>query len=546
MKRSINMKNGILTLFCMAALALFAACDADPIVREGGTQPDGAALDKVYMQFRSAQSLTGRSVINLTEGTTTSADRIYCRLTQAVPAAVAVTVAVDPAQVDAYNEQYGTALEPLPAENVEIGAGGRISIPAGQRVSEKIGVTFRSDGLAPGTYLLPITLTSDHPDCPVENRTLYYGVKVRALDPGVYELDTDYLNVFYLNTAKYQPLLADVWGLEKIDCYSFETVWTRTYGNIVNLRLNQIGYDDRSGRAVLVLSSDMRYVLDHADKYIRPLQDKGRKVCLCIEGNGKGLGFCNLTDAQIDDFAGQVKSVLEAYGLDGVNLFDRNTGYGQEGMPAMNTTSYPKLVKAMREAMPDKLLTLADYEEPTAYFWNTEATGGIEVGQYIDYAWSGYMSESEDIQILDPWGVIDLTPEDAMDLGMVLPTTAHPRKPIAGLSPENFGYFAVPWYAFWTSPFLQEGQGFMNIAIWNMMGYCPNRMIVWGDLISNEQSAYEESWKQVPDMIWTVFDEGAMNGDYMYSVVVSHNALGNVFNPNVIGMYYNDYIKDWN
>lgn len=57
----------------------------------------------------------------------------------------------------------------------------------------------------------------------------------------------------------------------------------------------------------------------------------------------------------------------------------------------------------MREAMPDKLLTLADYEEPTEYFGDTEATGGIEVGQYLDYAWSGYMSESEDIQLLDPW-----------------------------------------------------------------------------------------------------------------------------------------------
>ena len=81
-----------------------------------------------------------------------------------------------------------------------------------------------------------------------------------------------------------------------------------------------------------------------------------------------------------------MKACLELYDLDGVNFFDRNAGYGQvEGMPEMNTTSYPKLIKAMREAMPDKLLTLADYEEPTEYFGDTEATGGIEVGQYLDY-----------------------------------------------------------------------------------------------------------------------------------------------------------------
>lgn len=58
-------------------------------------------------------------------------------------------------------------------------------------------------------------------------------------------------------------------------------------------------------------------------KYIRPLQDKGRKVCISIEGGGKGLGFCNLTDAQIADFTAQVKAVVTEYGLDGVNFWDR-------------------------------------------------------------------------------------------------------------------------------------------------------------------------------------------------------------------------------
>lgn len=540
MKRTIDMKNGLLTLFCAAALTGLAACEADPVERDGGKQPDKGALEQVHLQIHSTKSSTNRSVVSLTEGATTSTDKIYCRLTQSVPTAVTVTAAAEPSLVAGYNEKYGTELVPFPAENAVIADEGKISIAAGQRVSDKIQVTFKSDGLAPGTYLLPISITSDDPAFSTEDRALYYGVKVRGLDLGEYELDTEYLNVFYLNTSKYQPLLAEMWLLEKTDGYSFETVWMHTYGNIVNLRINQIGYDAASGRAMLVLSPDMRYVLNHADKYIRPLQDKGRKVCLCIEGDGKGVGFCNLTDEQIADFTAQVKNVLDVYELDGVNLFDRNTGYGKEGMPAMNTTSYPKLIKALREAMPDKMLTLADYEEPTAYFWDTEATGGIEVGQYLDYAWSGYMSESEDIQLLDPWEVIDLTPEDAMDLGMMLPATDHPRKPIAGLDPEKFGYFAVPWYACWgnsTSPFITEGQGFMNVAIWDMMGYCPNNMIVWGDLISNEQGAHESSWNGVPGMLWAVFGDGAMDGDYAYNMIPN--------TPNSPEVSYNYLAKDW-
>ena len=61
-------------------------------------------------------------------------------------------------------------------------------------------------------------------------------------------------------------------------------------------------YEAETGRAQLNLGNDKRYVLDHIDKYIRPLQDKGRKVCICLEGGGTGLGFCNLTAAQIVDF----------------------------------------------------------------------------------------------------------------------------------------------------------------------------------------------------------------------------------------------------
>ena len=50
----------------------------------------------------------------------------------------------------------------------------------------------------------------------------------------------------------------------------FNTLWERTYGNIVNLRIVQIGYEADTERALLVLNSDIRYVLEHADKNIRP------------------------------------------------------------------------------------------------------------------------------------------------------------------------------------------------------------------------------------------------------------------------------------
>ncbi|HAY18285.1 MAG TPA: glycosyl hydrolase family 18, partial [Rikenellaceae bacterium] len=66
-------------------------------------------------------------------------------------------------------------------------------------------------------------------------------------------------------------------------------------------------------------------------------------------------------------------------------LWDRNANYAvaeEKGFPKVNTTSYPKLIKALREALgQNKLLTVTDHEEPTEYFWDTQATGGIKVGE---------------------------------------------------------------------------------------------------------------------------------------------------------------------
>ncbi|WP_295937997.1 DUF1735 domain-containing protein [uncultured Alistipes sp.] len=513
----MNIKHGFKLVCCVTVLASLMACEADTVERKGGKLPDTDPLENTYVKIRSSRSVHQTAAISLAEGAAPVSDRIYCQLTRPAEKAMTITAAADPSLVDAYNLKHGTQLLPLPVSNAEIAANGVFSIAPGERASDRIAVTFKSDGLAAGTYLLPVALSAADATLTDDNRVLYYGVKVRGLELGDYELDADYLNVFYLNTSDYQPLLADVLAYEQMDMNTFETNWQRTYGNIVNLRITQLGYDAASGRALFVLSSDMRYVLEHADKYIRPLQDKGRKVCFCIEGAGTGLGFCNLTDSQIADFTAQVKTAVELYDIDGVHLFDRNASYGKEGMPAMNTTSYPKLVKALRAAMPGKLLTLADYEEPTAYFHDTALTGGIEVGQYIDYAWSGYMSEDEDIQLLDPWQVIDLTPEEAADMGMMLPTTDYDRKPIAGLDPERFGYFAMPFYSN-QSVYMEEAQGFMNIAIWNMMGYCPNKILVYADLISNKQGTYEGAWIDVPSMLWTVFLEGGMDM-YMYGPI---------------------------
>ena len=545
MKAIIKRANVAIALFCAVAVASFAACDADPIGASRGELPDMEPLENTHVLIRSQFSSVERAVVYLAEGSGTTSDPMYCRLTRPAEKALQIRALPDESQVEVYNAKYGTEFLTMPAANIDIADGGLFSVPVGDRVSEKIRVTFKADGLAAGRYLAPISISSDDVTLSDNGGMLYYVVKVRGSEISEYELDTENTTVFYVNTSDYSPLLADIWVVAKEDAmdWNVPTIWERTFGNIVNLRVVQIGYEETTGRAKLLLNSDIRYVLEHADQHIRPLQDKGRKVCLCLEGNGSGLGFCNLTDEQIADFVAQVKACLELYDLDGVNFFDRNAGYGQvEGMPAMNTTSYPKLIKAMREAMPDKLLTLADYEEPTEYFWDTEATGGIEVGKYLDYAWSGYMSEGEDVQILDPWGVIDQS-EGEMN-GMMFPVNNHPRKPIAGLQQSQYGAFAVPFYDV-NNPAITEAVGFMNLYIWRLCEWSANNILMFGDLITNLQGVYEGQWGSIVSMALMVFYPDGMDGTYVYGVYISHNPNGNVFNPNSNDLYYGDYAKDW-
>lgn len=545
MKTQIKMKNSPKILLAMLLAAGLVACDADPVDTTRGELPDKEPMENTYVSVRSQYSPVERSVVYLMEGTGTASDPMYCRLNRPAEKDMSIQATPDESQVEIYNTQYGTEFLTMPTANIQIADNGQISIVAGKRISEKVQVTFKADGLEAGEYLAPIVVSSDDVALSDGGGILYYVVKVRKPEVGDYELDPVNTTVFYVNTSEYSPLLADVWVVSKDNTRnpSAPNVWMRTYGNIVNLRVVQIGYDEATGRALLVLNSDIRYVLEHADLHIRPLQDKGRKVCLSIEGSSCGLGFCNLSDAQIADFVAQVKACLETYDLDGVNLFDRNAGYGTvEGMPETNTTSYPKLIKALREAMPDKLLTLSDYEEPTEYFWDTEATGGIEVGKYLDYAWSGYMSEDEDVQILDPWNRIDQS-EGEMN-GMMFPVNNHPRKPIAGLEQSKYGAFAVPFYTV-TSSFNSEMIGLMNLWVWRMLGWSSNNILMFGDLITNIQGEYEGQWNNTVSTTLMVYELDGMDGMYAYRVYIAHNPNGNVFNPNVPTLYYGDYAKDW-
>ena len=543
MKTIFNIQNGMVTLLCTAVFAGLTACDAGTVEREGGKLPDREPLETTYGMLRSSNAAGNTVRIKMTEGAGFVTSNFYYQLSQAPDTELSLETTIDGSMLDEWNEANDEQRILLPETNYNLLDGSVVSLPAGKQRSDIKRIQFMAENLSPGEYYLPLTVV-DEEDREAD-QTINFLISVRERQLGEYQLNTNQIfAVFYINTGMYQPLLVDEYLMSKLNANTWEYAWDeredgmRTIGNIINLNTVTLDYDAGSGRALLNLGNDMRYVLDHIDKYIRPLQDKGRKVCICLEGGGSGLGFCNLTDTQIEDFVAQVKAVITAYELDGVNFWDRNAGYGKEGMPAMNTTSYPKLIKAMREALGnDKLVTLTDFEEPTEYFWDTAATGGIEVGQYLDYAWSGYLNNEKEIQIVDPW-----------HQGEQYVSTDYPRKPIAGLDPSKYGCVNIPWYA---SEEKTPMDYLVGIFHWRNAGNKQSNILVYEDLRTVLQDNLESTWTDSFKYGYTFFaDDGTwlIEESKWGLSILSDNEYE--FNPFFLahvdgGSEYNKWLKDW-
>ena len=261
-----------------------------------------------------------------------------------------------------------------------------VTIRAGERKSEKVELLFEREYLdSHYTYLFPIQAVEVETGELIDQ--IYYIIspvedkKEIGEKPGTI--------IAYIDTEVMNPLIAGQLSLS-VDFFDMSEGFEETniykgpLLDILNVRTAFL--KEVQGRATLTYTTDMEYVLKKHIRYLRPMQENGLKVCLAIMGGGTGLGFANLTDAQISDFTAQVQTAVSLYDLDGINLWDKGAGYGKEGMAPINDTSYAKLIKALKNAMPDKLLTLVDTRETTEALCDEQA--GISVGNYLDYAWS--------------------------------------------------------------------------------------------------------------------------------------------------------------
>lgn len=575
------MKTKYITTIILPMLALCAAgltaCEEESIGLDAGTLQDEESFALIRSAMRSDHSFSGITKVDLfaaEEGEdpeTVLIDELFLTLDKPATGDVTAEITIGDtfteeylaeverrnAQVKAYNnymQKFGSSKLPLfdtallTTGNLQID-NTTLTITAGKTVSENVQVKVTGKDLDPDTiYSLPLEIRQTDASGAVRTHRQQYIIYINqekvTIDHYEFppmkdiELDSDLFTVFYVNVEEWSPLAANILAYIKRNKENGSFTY-KTIGNIINLRPSTVGYDQLTGRCLFSLSPDLRYVLENSARYIRPIQRMGRKVCVCIQGGGKGLGFCNMTDTQIADFSAQVKEVVELYGLDGINLRDEGSGYGKEGMPPMNTTSYPKLIKSLREAMPDKLLTLVDKEEPTEYFHDVALCGGIEVGRYIDYAWHGYAKENEMIQIVEPWE-------------MDQPYSEYARQPIAGLSPERYGSIAIPSQLIEGEGILtyeEQEQQSLNMFFWKRDGRMRNKiLVIYADITGKRDGAYGGQPERLLSSPYSFMADSAAyytqrpNGTWRYRTM-KYSYLIKGLTTHSQG--YNTYKKDW-
>lgn len=575
------MKTKYITTIILPMLALCAAgltaCEEESIGLDAGTLQDEESFALIRSAMRSDHSFSGITKVDLfaaedgEDPETVLIDELFLTLDKPATGDVTAEITIGDtfteeylaeverrnAQVKAYNnylQKFGSSKLPLfdtallTTGNLQID-NTTLTITAGKTVSENVQVKVTGKDLDPGTiYSLPLEIRQTDASGVVRTHRQQYIIYINQEKVTIdyyefppmkdIELDSDLFTVLYVNVEEWSPIAANILAYIRFNKENF-TFTYKTIGNIVNLRPATVGYDQPTGRCLFSLSPDLRYVLENPARYIRPLQNMGRKVCVCIQGGGKGLGFCNMTDTQIADFSAQVKEVVELYGLDGINLRDEGSGYGKEGMPPMNTTSYPKLIKSLREAMPDKLLTLVDKEEPTEYFHDVALCGGIEVGKYIDYAWHGYAKENEMIQIVEPWE-------------MDQPYSEYARQPIAGLSPERYGSIAIPSQLIEGEGILtyeEQEQQYLNMFFWKRDGRMRNKiLVIYADITGKRDGAYGGQPERLLSSPYSYMADSAAyytqrpNGTWRYRTM-KYSYLIKGLTTHSQG--YNTYKKDW-
>jgi hypothetical protein len=376
--------------YCLVTMSLifaglsFSACDDDIELSPNGNYDN---IEGVYGYVRNITGARDLSTITIF-GSKTGAGQLYFELSETATENVTVQLKVDEEALKTYNAANGTSYTMYPAAQVSLANNGSVTIASGDKKSGNVDITVSSNNGVGNTYALPISaeVTVGGAKVSAANQSYIYLIKPYAEIPSS-DKGTGIKSVLYIEVNDENILNAGEYTMASSG---------KPFFDVVNIFAANINYNSETGRAYVNCNENVSHVLKNADQFIRPLQAKGIKVVLTILGNHDEAGVSNLSPEAAADFARELKSYVDVYGLDGVDFDDEYSKYKTSdpspGFEVPSRAAAARLVYECRKIMPDKIVSFYDFGSYVA----GGTVEGVGVGTLLDYAYWGYYSVWQD------------------------------------------------------------------------------------------------------------------------------------------------------
>ncbi|MCD8072976.1 MAG: DUF1735 domain-containing protein [Alistipes sp.] len=410
MKKSLEfIKKGLYLPALLVAVLFTYSCE-DAVVMGYADDSPYNTINDTYLSLKPEG--TQRELIHLTLSRETLYRNLQFHLTRPASAQGTIRITPDQEAVEEFNRANFTDYLPFPQSLAAISGSGSISVAQGETSSGTVSISFQAGSqlVKREKYIYAVTVDeSSLGEFKLSTRaaTVYFVIDYLGDFAGT-DKDSGIVGILYIDNGTGNPLNAMTYVLENSGKQFFD---------IVHIFACGFNYDSENKRVVVGMNSNIAYILEHRDKYIQPLQERGIKVCISLLGSRMGVGPGNLPDDIIKDFIGQVKSIVDTYGLDGIDFDDEWVEYSKAPypLPTSLSTSFPGLIMEARRQMPDKLITVYYHNESTNFL---QQLGGqhdfdgkmVGMGELVDYSYysmyGGWSTSYSYLQGLTPmqWG----------------------------------------------------------------------------------------------------------------------------------------------
>lgn len=368
--------------FWIALLActsnVFTACEDDITISSENNSFGNIEGNFGYVKSAAgAKALTAIAINGDKHGT----GHLYFELNKATNKDITVTFKVDESALNTYNQVNGTNYPMYPTDKLSLENEGITTIPAGKRKSSSVELDIQPGGTIGTTYAVAVSATASNGiETSSNNESYIYLVTPQATLPNTEKGRVK--TICYIEVNNENILNAGEYTMENSKKPFFDIV------NVfaANIRLNE------EGKPYVHCNPQVTFVLENADKLIRPLQQKGIKVHLTILGDHTPAGMRSLGDEAAKDFAKELKSYVDIYGFDGISFDDEWSNYeqvgGHPGLVVPSQEQYSRLIYECRQIMPDKQIGVywckQENGEPSINYPLGEIEGK-DVNDLLDY-----------------------------------------------------------------------------------------------------------------------------------------------------------------